>query len=103
MSNTYTAWGKENFVLNSLSLKNNVVVRADCLKFLDEEIFTGEKYDRIIIDPPTISRSKKMDRFFDIQFDYIPLIEKSVKLLNKEGILYFRYEFTPICLRSRLF
>ena len=26
MSNTYTAWGKENFILNSLSLKNNEIV-----------------------------------------------------------------------------
>ena len=38
MSNTYTAWGRDNFLLNSLSLDNNVVVREDCLKFLDDEI-----------------------------------------------------------------
>lgn len=89
MSNTYTAWGCDNFLLNSLSLKNNQVVRADCLKFLDEEMRTGNRYEIIIIDPPTISRSKKMDQLFDIQVDYIPLISKALKLLSDDGVIFF--------------
>ena len=39
MSNTYTDWGRDNFILNSLPLKNNPIVRADCLKFLDRKFF----------------------------------------------------------------
>lgn len=89
MSNTYTSWGKDNFLLNGLPLKNNEIVRADCLKFLDQEIFSGMKYDIIIIDPPTISRSKKMDRLFDLQEDYIFLISKGLKLLNEGGAIFF--------------
>jgi 23S rRNA (cytosine1962-C5)-methyltransferase len=89
MSNTYTAWGSDNFNLNSAPLKNNPIVRADCLKFLDQEIMQGLKYDIIVIDPPTISRSKKMDQLFDIQVDYISLILKALKLLSKEGMIFF--------------
>lgn len=89
MSNTYTAWGRDNFTLNSIPLHNNVVVRADCLKFLDEEIRSGVKYDIIVIDPPTISRSKKMDQMFDIQVDYIPLLSKAMRLLSSGGVLFF--------------
>ena len=89
MSNTYTEWGRENFILNSLSLKNNEIVRADCLVFLDHEIRSGIKYDVIIIDPPTISRSKKMSQMFDIQMDYIPLVSKALKLLSEEGVIFF--------------
>ncbi|MBS3904417.1 MAG: class I SAM-dependent methyltransferase [Simkania sp.] len=89
MSNTYTAWGKENFILNSLSLKNNEIIRADCLKFLEDEIDSGAKYDVVIIDPPTISRSKKMDRMFDIQEDYVFLITKALKLLSNSGMIFF--------------
>ena len=89
MSNTYTAWGRDNFLLNALPLENNEIVRADCLKFLDEEIRRTVKYDLIIIDPPTISRSKKMDQLFDIQVDYISLIAKSLKLLSGGGIIVF--------------
>lgn len=89
MSNTYTDWGRENFLLNGIPLKNHPIVRADCLKFLDEEIRTGAKYDLIVIDPPTISRSKKMDQMFDVQVDYIFLIEKALKLLAEGGAIYF--------------
>lgn len=89
MSNTYTAWGKENYLLNSISLSDHQVVRADCLKFLDKAFQSGEIYDLIVIDPPTISRSKKMDQLFDIQVDYIPLLEKALALLSSGGILFF--------------
>lgn len=89
MSNTYTAWGRDNFFLNSLPLKNNEIVRADCLKFLDEEIRAGVKYDIIIIDPPTISRSKKMSQLFDIQVDYLFLLSKALKLLDRRGVIFF--------------
>lgn len=86
MSNTYTDWGRENFLLNEIPLKNHPIIRADCLKFLDEE---RALYDIIIIDPPTISRSKKMDQMFDVQIDYIFLIEKALKLLAEGGVIYF--------------
>ena len=89
LSNTYTAWGKENFLLNGLSLKNNVIIRADCLRFLEEEVRTPNKYDVIIIDPPTISRSKKMTAMFDIQQDYPFVLQHALQLLSQDGILYF--------------
>lgn len=89
MSNTYTDWGKANFVLNDLSLRRNEIVRADCLKFLDEEIARRFKYNIIIVDPPTISRSKKMDQMFDIQVDYIFLLTKALELLEVEGVIFF--------------
>lgn len=90
MSNTYTDWGRSNFLLNAIPLKNNLIVRDDCLKFLDEEPEEDkEKYDIIVIDPPTISRSKKMDQMFDIQADYISLISKALKLLSKDGVIFF--------------
>lgn len=89
LSNTYTEWSYHNFVLNSLPTKNHHIVRADCLKFMDEEISAKAKYDVIVIDPPTISRSKKMDKMFDVQKEYVFLITKALKLLSKEGVLLF--------------
>ncbi|MBN2479085.1 MAG: class I SAM-dependent methyltransferase [Parachlamydiales bacterium] len=90
LSNTYTKWGRDNFILNSLPSKNNEIVRADCLKFLDDEIYLDKKFfDIIIIDPPTISRSKKMDQMFDIQIEHASFIKKSLKLLTKDGIIFF--------------
>lgn len=89
MSNTYTAWAKDNFILNGLTLKNNEIIRADCLKFLDDELISNSRYDVIVIDPPTISRSKKMEQLFDIQVDYIALIKKSLRLLSDGGTIFF--------------
>ncbi len=89
MSNTYSEWARDNFIFNGLGEKNNEIVRADCLKFLDEEIRSRAKYDIIVIDPPTISRSKKMDRMFDIQEDYIFLLTKAIGLLLPGGVIYF--------------
>ena len=103
MSNTYTAWGKENFVLNNLSLSTNEIVRADCLKFLDEEVRSGTTYDIVIIDPPTISRSKKMTQLFDIQVDYITLITKALKLLAKDGVVFFSTNSRKFILDESLF
>lgn len=86
LSNTYTEWGRENFLLNSLSQANNFIIREDCLQFLAKE---RGIYDIIVIDPPTISRSKKMDQMFDIQKDYPFLISKALALLSREGTLIF--------------
>ncbi len=103
MSNTYTLWGEDNFLLNNLSLKNNPVIRADCLKFLGEEIRSGCKYDVIVIDPPTISRSTKMDQLFDIQQDYVFLITSALKLLNKGGCIFFSTNSQKFVFDSTLF
>lgn len=89
MSNTYTDWGRDNFILNGIPLENHEIVRADCLKFLDEEIKSQIKYDIIVIDPPTISRSKKMDQLFDVNSDYISLISRALKLLASDGFIFF--------------
>ncbi len=89
LSNTYCAWGRRNFNANSLCAKQNEILRMDCLKFLTNPFYKHEKYDLIIIDPPTISRSKKMDQLFDIQVDYVFLINACLNLLNLGGIILF--------------
>lgn len=103
LSNTYTDWGRDNFILNSISAENNQIVRADCLKFLEEEVHFHAHYDVIIIDPPTISRSKKMDEMFDIQKDYPFLIANALKLLSKGGVIFFSTNFRKFIFDSTLF
>ncbi len=100
MSNTYTSWGRENFNLNGLPEKNHPIIRDDCLKFLEEE---RESYDLIVIDPPTISRSKKMEQMFDVQLDYPVLISRALELLAPEGILFFSTNSRKFKFDSSLF
>jgi len=90
MSNTYTEWASENMKLNGFNLKDNKFIRGDCMKFLDRAAEEDQKFDMIIIDPPTISRSKKMDEMFDVNKDHPELIKRSARLLrNKDSIIFF--------------
>ncbi|MFG1482663.1 class I SAM-dependent methyltransferase [Halobacteriovorax sp. HFRX-2_2] len=90
MSNTYLDWAKENFKLNELDINKNSFIREDVLKYLNDEAQKQEKkYDVIILDPPSMSKSKKMDVVFDVQKDHEMLVEHCSKLLNDGGVLYF--------------
>lgn len=103
LSNTYSAWNRDNFLLNQLPLEINEIVRADCLKFMEDETFSQRRYDLIVIDPPTISRSKKMDQLFDIQTDYISLISSALKLLTPTGMIYFSTNSRKFIFNGELF
>ncbi|NGX54219.1 MAG: hypothetical protein K1000chlam4_00944, partial [Chlamydiae bacterium] len=83
--------------------ENNQIVRADCLKFLKKEVRSRAHYDVVIIDPPTISRSKKMDAIFDIQKDYPFLVTNALKLLSKRGVIFFSTNSRKFIFDSTLF
>ncbi|MFG1486945.1 class I SAM-dependent methyltransferase [Halobacteriovorax sp. RZ-1] len=90
MSNTYLDWAKENFKLNEIDINKHSFIREDVLKYLNDEAQKQEqKYDVIILDPPSMSKSKKMDVVFDVQKDHEMLVEQCSKLLNDGGVLYF--------------
>lgn len=87
MSNTYLNWAKDNFRLNHLTITQHEFIRADCLKWLDEQ--TTREYDLIFLDPPTFSNSKKMEDVFDVQRDHVKLITQTMNCLALEGTLVF--------------
>ncbi|MFI4956087.1 MAG: bifunctional 23S rRNA (guanine(2069)-N(7))-methyltransferase RlmK/23S rRNA (guanine(2445)-N(2))-methyltransferase RlmL [Gammaproteobacteria bacterium] len=90
MSATYTTWAKRNLSLNGLSTSLHQVIQADCFRFLDEN---AQKFDLIFLDPPTFSRSKRMEDDFDIQRDHVVLIKKTLRHLERDGVLYFSTNF----------
>lgn len=92
MSGTYTAWARQNLGLNGLSDSLHRVIQADCMKWLDEN---HDQYDLIFLDPPTFSRSKRMDDIFEIQKDHVELIKKTLRHLDTNGVLYFSTNFRP--------
>src|SRR5690606_9633502 len=46
-------------------------------------------FDRIVLDPPTFSNSKKMRDVLDVQRDHVLLINGCLRLLRPNGVLYF--------------
>lgn len=103
LSNTYTDWGRNNLELNGFLSKDHVIVRADCLSFLDQELARGGKYGLIIIDPPTLSRSKSMEQMFDIQEDYPLLLSKAFQMLSDDGVVLFSTNSRTFAFDTTLF
>jgi 23S rRNA (guanine2445-N2)-methyltransferase / 23S rRNA (guanine2069-N7)-methyltransferase len=56
------------------------------MKWLKE---TDEKFDLIVMDPPTFSNSARMSETLDIQRDHGFLVAFAMKHLNEGGLLLF--------------
>lgn len=91
MSNTYINWSKKNFLINQINLSGHHFIQSDITKWLPDHNPT-ERYDIIILDPPSFSHSKRMgENVLDIQRDHPKLIEECLRLLNNssECALFF--------------
>lgn len=89
LSNTYLAWAAGNIALNNLDQARYRGVRVDVVRFLVEAAIRGERYDLIILDPPTFSNSKKMDDFMDINRHWPALVQSCLAVLDNNGDLLF--------------
>ena len=89
LSNTYLNWAKENLKLNKLfDEEKNRLIKSDVIVFLKKAIEEQKKWDLIICDPPTFSNSKSAD-IFDVNRDWLKLCLLCLKVLSKNGKLYF--------------
>ena len=89
LSNTYLNWAKENLKLNKLFDEEKTrLIKSDVIVFLKKAIEEQKKWDLIICDPPTFSNSKSAD-IFDVNKDWLNLCLLCLKVLAKNGRLYF--------------
>lgn len=89
LSNTYLQWAQRNMALNGFTNpKKHQFIQADVVQWL-RETPKKNQYDRIVLDPPTFSNSKRMAGILDIQRDHSTLINQALSLLKKGGQLYF--------------
>ncbi len=89
LSNTYLEWARRNLDLNGFDSEAHTRVRADVLNWLMTAVEQGERFDLIVMDPPSFSNSKKMDGVLDVQRDHEWMVDQCMKLLNRRGVLYF--------------
>jgi 23S rRNA (cytosine1962-C5)-methyltransferase len=87
LSKTYLNWAEANMDLNGLAATGNRYIHADVKQWLDDAPAGG--YDLVVMDPPTFSNSKRMKDFLDIQRDHPELINKTLRVMNPGGTLYF--------------
>lgn len=98
MSRTYLSWAKKNLELNEFNPQNEFkysFICQDAVKYLkarkaEKEAKDGvNRFDLIILDPPTFSNSKDTDTVLDINRNWPELVADALSLLNEGGILYF--------------
>ncbi len=87
LSNTYLDWGRRNFRENGLNPDDHGFIRADILQWLDGPV--TDRYDLIVLDPPTFSNSKMMTDVLDTQRDHVRLIQRCLDRLRPGGTLFF--------------
>ncbi len=85
MSNTYLEWAKDNFRLNKLRGGYDFQ-QGDCLQWIKHH---SKQYERIFIDPPSFSNSKRMSQTWDVQRDHVSLIRDALGCLVNGGKIYF--------------
>lgn len=99
LSKTYLAWAERNMQLNFPSYPQHRIVHADVLQYL--RTLSPERFDLIVMDPPTFSNSKRMEEILDIQRDHVALINDCLQALAPEGVLYFSTNYTRFALDEK--
>ena len=89
LSKTYLDWARRNFEINGLDLGRNRLVQADVVRFLKEQRTSTDRYELIVLDPPSFSNSKRMQGVLDVQRDHVALIRGCLSLLAPGGDLLF--------------
>jgi 23S rRNA (guanine2445-N2)-methyltransferase / 23S rRNA (guanine2069-N7)-methyltransferase len=87
MSRTYLDWAQRNLALNGVNLKHHELIQADALQWLEQN--RRQRFGLIFLDPPTFSRSKRMEDTLDILRDHTALIRDTAALLEPSGTLIF--------------
>ena len=86
-------WAKENLAASGLS---NAPVRwivDDCVKFVERETRRGNKYDAIIMDPPSYGRGPKGE-IWKIEEKIHPFIQLCAKLLSDTTLFFLINSYT---------
>ncbi len=86
-------WAKENVKLNNLEDKKIRFLVDDVRKFVKREIRRGNKYDIIIMDPPSFGRGSKSE-VWNIETDLAPLIKDTIELLSPNPLLFIVNSYT---------
>ena len=86
-------WAKENVKSNNLEDKPIRYIVDDVVKFVDREIRRGNKYDIILMDPPSFGRGAKKE-VWNIEQDLFNLVSKCTELLSDDPILFLINSYT---------
>ena len=88
-----TEWAKENMRLCHLENNRIRFIVDDCLKFVEREARRGNKYDAIVMDPPSYGRGPNGEVW---KFEHIlhNLINACMKILSDKPLFFLINSYT---------
>ncbi len=88
-----TEWAKENMRLSGL--ENNFIrfIVDDCLKFVEREYRRGNKYDAIVMDPPSYGRGPNGE-VWKFEDSIYTLINACIKILSDQPLFLLINSYT---------
>jgi 23S rRNA G2069 N7-methylase RlmK/C1962 C5-methylase RlmI len=91
LSNTYQAWTERNMRLNGFEpSRDHRLIQADCVAWLAAGPRKRERYDLVVLDPPTFSNSKRMrEDSFSVDRDWPRLLHALVPWLSEDAVVWF--------------
>ncbi len=87
------AWAKENAKLCGLENHKIRFLVDDCLKFVEREIRRGNKYDAIIMDPPSYGRGPSGE-VWKLENNLEQLVKRCVLLLSPKPLFFLINAYT---------
>ncbi|MBF0386753.1 MAG: class I SAM-dependent rRNA methyltransferase [Candidatus Omnitrophica bacterium] len=78
--------GRKNYELNHLTAEQNEFIKADAVEYLARAIKKDNRFDMIILDPPSFARHE--GKTFSVKNDLGPLIISAMKVLNPGGVIF---------------
>ena len=86
-------WAKENAAASGLSDAPIRFFVDDCAKLVEREIRRGNKYDGIIMDPPSYGRGPKGE-IWKIEDSIYPFIELTTQILSPDALFFLVNSYT---------
>jgi 23S rRNA (cytosine1962-C5)-methyltransferase len=99
LSATYLNWAKRNMQLNGFEGSQHTYVNTDVKAWIKNG--PKQKFDIVILDPPTLSVSDKAASSFNVQHDHLELINHSLQHIVDGGVLYFSNNFRNFILNEK--
>ncbi len=86
-------WARENAAASGLGSAPIRWLVDDCVKFVEREIRRGNKYDGIIMDPPSYGRGPKGE-IWKIEESIWPFLELTAQLLSRNALFLLINSYT---------
>lgn len=86
-------WAKENVNSSNLGDRKVRYIVDDVLKFVKREIRRGNKYDAIVMDPPSYGRGANGE-IWDIEKELFTLVELCMEILSDHPLFFIINSYT---------